>query len=121
MYSISLSTIVVFGCRAEFAEYHKSTISGSGDDGIKFIWLVDRRIRCSSRVGRARGDAWKKISKYDINGDFVKIIGSFIEEGDRKNEGFWVALKKSAKYWEPLLMRCLRRSLPAINRSSRST
>jgi hypothetical protein len=84
MYSISISTIIMFGRLSEFAEYHESTISGSADDGFMFIWIVDGRIRHFSRTGRASGDAWKKIIKYDINGNFTKLICSPFEEGNRK-------------------------------------
>jgi hypothetical protein len=41
------STIVIFGRSSEFAEYHESTISGSVDDGLRLIGLVDGRIRDS--------------------------------------------------------------------------
>jgi hypothetical protein len=45
----------------------------------------------------ARGDAWKKIIKYDINGDFSKIICLFIEKGDRECEVFCAARKKAGE------------------------
>jgi hypothetical protein len=106
----------MFGCSFEFAEYHKSIINGLEDGGLKFIGLVDGRIRRSSRVGTERGDAWKKIIKYDINGDFIQIICSFIEESDKPNEVFSAALKKSIKYREPSLIRGLRRSEPMIKK-----